>query len=258
MKRKTLKRRPDRKRWIEANVARRFVAALPQLAGANLKHADRPDFRLRVGAATYGLELTALVRGSHEPGISPKQRMEWRRAVERDALRIWRRRRLPPMFVSLHWRDDSPLTLRVDVARQLVAAVHLLSRDLSPGKWLHVNYESEVPPEIRDHVRALSIVAARTRKGELWASGFAAFSEVQPNDLQREINRKSKPASAYPSRPDGLWLLIYSTGLGSAELIDVSEAAQGAVYSRGAFDRVFFLDFVGRLIELRLKEAAAA
>jgi hypothetical protein len=162
------------------------------------------------------------------------------------------------MFVSLHWRHDSPLAVKVDVARQLVAAVQQLSRGLSPGKSLHVNYESEVPSEIRAHVRALSIIPARTRDGELWASGFAAFSEVQPDELQREIDRKSKPASTYPSRDDGLWLLIYSTGLGPAELVDVSEVARAASYDRGAFDRVFFLDFTGRLMELHLRAAAAA
>jgi hypothetical protein len=159
------------------------------------------------------------------------------------------------MFVSLHWRDDPPLTVRTEVARRIVAAVQQLSGSLSPGNWLHVNDESELPADIRDYVRALSIIPAKTRSGELWASGFAAFSEVQPNELQREIDRKSVAASTYPSRHDGLWLLIYSTGTGPAELVDVSQTAEGAGYSRGAFDRVFFLDFMGRLIDLRLMGA---
>jgi hypothetical protein len=233
---KSLKRRrPDRKRAMETHFARQFVGALPELAGATLTHGDRPDFRLCLGEATFGLELTALVRGGDEPGISPKQRMEWYRAVESEALRIWRRRRLPPMFVSLHWRDDPPLTVRTEVARRIVAAVQQLSGSLSHGNWLHVNDESELPADIRDYVRALSIIPAKTRSGELWASGFAAFSEVQPNELQREIDRKSVAASTYPLRHDG--------------------TAEGAGYSRGAFDRVFFLDFMGRLIDLRLMGA---
>jgi hypothetical protein len=75
--------------------------------------------------------------------------------------------------------------------------------------------------------------------------------DVQPQELQDEIDKKALKAVGYTPPKDGLWLLIYAESSNAAQAVDITDEARSAHYS-GPFDRVFFLDCMERVGELRL------
>jgi hypothetical protein len=64
----------------------------------------------------------------------------------------------------------------------------------------------DVPDELALYVNGLHIV--RTLEDDLWVSGFANYPDLQPKELQDEIDKKALKASGYAPPNDGLWLLI--------------------------------------------------
>jgi hypothetical protein len=69
--------------------------------------------------------------------------------------------------------------------------------------------------DLTPFVHGLHVV--RTRTDDHWVSGFGNMPDVQPGELQREIDTKAGKVAGYTSHPDGLWLLIYAESSNSAQ-----------------------------------------
>jgi len=93
------------------------------------------------------------------------------------------------------------------------------------------------------YVHSLHIL--RTREDDHWVSGFSGLPDVQPPELQDEINRKARKVAGFCPPKDGLWLLIYAETANAAQALDLGNEARAASYS-GPFDRIFFLDCMDR------------
>ena len=236
----------ERKQAEELVAALRLISAVPGLAGSRLEHADKPDLHVHLGGRIFGLEVTRIVRGGEEP-IS---RAQWKRMVQQTARLLWRERKHPPVWVSLGWHLDPPRNSVQKVARLLVDLVEQHSATLPPElhAWTNVDLR-EIPDDLAPFVRSLHIL--RTRADDHWVSGFSGFPEVQPQELQDEIDRKARKAVGYSPPSDGLWLLIYAETSNAAQALDLTDEVRAATYS-GPFDRVFFLDCMDRAAELRL------
>jgi hypothetical protein len=204
----------ERTQTEELIAAIRLVAAVPELANARLEHSDRPDIRVHLGGRIFGLEVTRIVRG----GQDEIRRAQWRRGVERIARLKRRERSAPPVWVSLRWNPYPPRAAGQTVAGLLVDFVekHLATlpvtqhviRDIGP---------KEVPDELAPYVHGLHIV--RTPEDDHWVSGFGNMPDVQPEELQQEIDGKTAKVASYTYHTDGLWLLIYAEASNAAQAL---------------------------------------
>lgn len=237
----------ERKQVEELIAAIRLVAAVPSLAGSRLEHADKPDIRLHLRDRIVGLEVTRIARG----GEDPVSRAQWRRMVERTARLLRRERNPSPAWVRLRWNEDPPRANVQTVASLLVDLVERHFATLPPERfsWSNVDWP-EIPDELGRHMHSLHIL--RTREDDHWVSGFSVLPDVQPPELQEEIDRKARKVAGFSPPNDGLWLLIYAETANAAQALDLSDEARAASYS-GPFDRIFFLDCMDRgAAELRL------
>jgi hypothetical protein len=236
----------ERKQVEELIAALRLIAAVQAFARSRLEHADKPDIKVHLRGEIFGLEVTRIARG----GEAPIRRAQWRRMVERTARLLWRGRSHPPAWVSLGWQLDPPRNGVPAVAGLFVDLVERHFATLPPElhAWANVG-PHQIADEVAPYLRSLHIL--RTREDDQWVSGFSGFPEVQPQELQDEIDRKARKVEGYSPPRDGLWLLIYGETSNAAQALDVSDEARAATYS-GPFDRIFFLDCMDRAAELRL------
>lgn len=107
----------------------------------------------------------------------------------------------------------------------------------------------QIPDALAPYVHGLHIV--RTLQDDLWVSGFSNYPDVQPQELQADIDRKALKVAGYTPPNDSMWLLIYAESSNAAQALDITDQARAALYS-GPFNRVFFLDCMDRVAELRL------
>lgn len=235
----------ERTQTEELIAALRLVAAVPELAGARLEHCDKPDVHVHLGGRIYGLEVTRIVRGG-EDAIS---RARWRHVVERTARLLSRERDNPPIWVSIRWNPDPPRTNAQKVALALVELMEQRYAALQPKIHSSIDVDPQhIPDELAPYVHGLHIV--RTLRDDLWVSGFSNYPDVQPQELQDEVDRKALKVAGYTPPEDGLWLLIYAESSSAAQALDITDEARAARYS-GPFDRVFFLDCMDRAGELQ-------
>jgi len=240
-----------RQKADEAIAGQALVSKLLAVAGATMEpHEDRPDLLVHFDGRTYGVEATAIVRTGDDV-IPLKARAEWRLKVEQRAEQLCRDRDLT-LRVTLYWLPTPPNAGVQATASLLVDSVEDLARPIPAGRPSVEFGWSEFGPDLLPFLSRLIIYRSGTDKASYWTSGWGNFPDVQPSELQAEIDRKAAVAINYPERFDGLWLLIYATGRNAAESLDMNEVAQEFTYDRRIFDRVFFLDARAEVAELRL------
>jgi hypothetical protein len=227
-----------------------LVSKLADLAGATVESHERPDLLVHLGQNTYGLEATAIVRAGDD-GIPLKARAQWTLKVEQRAEQLCREYGLP-INVALWWVANPPIASYQHVAGWLVGAVQeQLRRFPASGRVLVEVRGYDLPPELQPHISRMNVYRSPKGTANGWASGWANLPDVQPSELQAEIDRKSAIASSYQSKHD-LWLLIYATGRNAAESLDLNESARESAYRGGVFRRVFFIDARAEAAELRV------
>jgi hypothetical protein len=237
----------ERKQVDELIAAIRLVAGFPGLVGARLEHSDKPDIRVHLDGRIYGLEVTRIVRG----GADAINRAQWRRVVERSARLLSRERDNPPVWVSMRWNPDPPRTNAQTLALALVELMEQHYATQQPKIHGSIDVDpQDVPDELAPYVHGLHIV--RTVEDDHWVSGFANYPDVQPKELQDEIDKKALKASGYAPPKDGLWLLIYAESTSAAQALDITDEARSAIYT-GPFQRAFFLDCMDKVGELNLR-----
>jgi hypothetical protein len=237
----------ERTQAEELIAAIRLVTAVPEFATARIEHADRPDVMLHLDGKIFGLEITRIVRNGPDTIV----RAQWRRAVERRARALRREKSAAPVWVSVGWNPYPPQA-KIDIVARLL--VDLVERNIQavPAElhaWTDIGPQ-EIPDDLAEFVHGLHIV--RTREDDQWVSGFGNNPEVQPQELQQEINRKAAVVAGYGAANNGLWLLIYAEPRNAAQALDVTEEVRQAQYS-GPFDRAFFLDCMDKVAELQLQ-----
>ena len=242
----------ERTQTEELIAALRLVAAVPGLAGARLEHSDKPDVHVHLDGRVYGLEVTRIARGGDEA----IRHAQWRRAVERNARLLMRARGNPPVWVSVHWLHALPRSDIQITARALAEfAEHQLGGVANVNDRFMLQLQGkDLPDSVASYLSSITLAHAQNGKDDNWTSGFANNPDVLPDELQQEIDRKAIKAAGYAPPKDGLWLLIYAESSNAAQALDITDEARTALYS-GPFDRVFFLDCMDRVGELRLAPA---
>jgi hypothetical protein len=243
----------ERTQTEELIAALRLVASKPDLAGARLEHGDKPDIRMHLDGHVFGLEVTRIARGG-EDAISNAQ---WRRAVERTARLLMRRKGNPPVWVSVHWLHALP---RSDMQGTAQALAEFAEQQLDNvanvnDRFLLQLSGRDLSNSVARYVSSITLAHAQNGKDDNWTSGFANNPEVQPRELQDKIDDKALKVGGYADRGDGLWLLVYAESSNAAQALDITDEARAALYS-GPFDRVFFLDCMDKAGELQLAPSA--
>jgi len=239
----------ERRQTDELIAALRLAAAVPEFANCRIEHSDKPDVHIHLGGRVYGLEITRIARGG-EDAIGHAQ---WRHAVERSARLQMRSRGNPPVWVSLHWLHALPRT-DVSVASQLLVAFveQQLDRLSNVDARFMFNLSGrDLPDSIARLVSSITMAHVPHGKDDNWTSGFSNNPDVQPDELQEKIDDKATKVGGYVSKGDGLWLLIYGESSNAAQALDITDEARAAVYS-GPFDRIYFVDCMDRVAQLRL------
>jgi hypothetical protein len=116
---------------------------------------------------------------------------------------------------------------------------------------LHVD-SHELPDDVAAYVNSLSLIRALNGTYDGWMSGYVNYPDVQPGQLQQEIERKAARVAGYKSAGIPLWLLIRAEPTNEAQALDVTDEVRAVTFA-GPFERVFFLDSRNRAAELRLK-----
>ncbi len=228
------------------------VAKVPDLDSARLEPNERPDVRVHLHGSVFGLEVTNIVRGGSSGVI---QRARWTRSVELAAHRRWRDGGHAPVWVSLASRRDAPKATVDVIAKSLVDAMAHWSRGFPSGRFMLQFETQDFPTGLRPYLNAVTVAQSSKGTAEGWVSGFANHPEIAPNELQFRFDKKAPTVATYPSRYDGLWLLI-SAGHNEAQALEVTEAAAQTLYS-GPFDRAFFVDIRWDVTELRVRDHSA-
>lgn len=238
----------ERKQTEELIAALRLIHRVPEFAGGQLEHADRPDLRVHLGGRVYGLEVTRIVRGDG----SEIAQAQWKRDVERSARLLRRSRGAPPVWVSLRWNAHTPRADANAIARQLDDFVErgLASVPMTDHAVLNVEPDDLIDNDLQRYVHGLH--AVRMKSDDNWTSGFVAYPDVQPQEIQGEIDEKATKVAGYTDHPDGLWLLIYAEATNAAQALDLTDEARAATYS-GPFDRILFLDSMDKVGDLKLR-----
>ena len=237
----------ERTQTEELIAALRLVTTLPEFATGRLEHSDKPDIHVHLDGQIYGLEVTRIVRGGQEE----IRRAEWRKDVERAARLLMRARGNPPVFVSLYWRPEPPHADARIVAQLLVEFVEqqldsLANVDDHFAMHLHGH---DLTDAVALYLTSVALAHAQNGKDDSWVSGFGNNPDVQPHELQDEIDKKAAKVAEYSPPTGGLWLLIYGESSNAAQALDITDEARAASYS-GPFDRVFFIDCMNRAAEL--------
>ena len=228
---------------------RLLLSRVEGMSDAEPTPSEGPDFLVDRAGRMIGIEVTALVRRSDSSG-DLKLREQFQLRVVQAAEHIYDGSGAPTVWVSVRWL---PQVVKGDpelIATELAEFVARNLPDVGPSGWGMTSVDF---PQLTDLLKAQlwGVTIHRNRLGTArgWAFGYVTYPEVAAAELRTEITRKEARAAKYEERYEELWLLIYATGRGKPEDVEVSDDAQQAHYPT-LFDRVFFLDARRQLLEL--------
>ena len=243
----------DRTQFDELTAAIRFVGVSPEMSGARIESSDKPDVRLHLADRIQGLEVTKIVRDGSLVG-----RAQWRGAVQRAARVRMRARGKPPVWVKVFWQPYPPKGGVDKVAGLLAEFVDgrlAALPDRSGRVAMHVN-PHEVPEDVHAYAYSLSVARALEGTEDEWVSDFGNYPEVQPEELQAEIDRKAGRVPGFESSDGTPWLLIHADPVNEAQALDLTDLVRASSYA-GPFERVFFLDCRNVTAELQMSSPSS-
>jgi hypothetical protein len=227
----------------------RLLLSRLDMPGAEPIPSEGPDFLVDRGGYILGIEATGLVRRSDSDG-DLKLREQFQRQVVRAAEQVYDASGGPGVWVDVRWLPwvvkGDPQFLATELAR--FVAGNLPDVGPSGWAWTYIDFR-KLPDTLQAQLRGVTIHRNRPGTARGWGFGYVTYPDVAPAELQGEIIRKEARAAKYEKRYEDLWLLIYATGQGKPEWVEVSDNAQQVLYPT-LFDRVFFLDAREQLLEL--------
>lgn len=237
--------RPDKKQIEEWQLGRFREAVSDFPAGEVVPH-ERPDFLVRAGAATVGIELTQLFRPS-EAGTQPLQEGERLREYVCDtARRIYEEAGGTNVDVMVSFSPH--VTFRSNrvraIAEHLARTVRTL--DVAERSHVRIEYDWDNRELFPDEIIAIRVANFGPDIATVWRPGEAGFvPDTSVDQLQTEIARKATLYQAYRSACNEAWLVLVADGFSISTVFSLTAAAQNATYY-GPFERVYYFENFGR------------
>jgi hypothetical protein len=200
-----------------------------------ITHDDKPDFRVRVGAKTIGIEITRLFTSPNAPALESTQESIFDQACRKAELQD-----LPAVDVILFFNIRKSLH-RADRCRIADAVVQLVAANIpTDGNRVDLEHRPGQPPEV-DLIQINP--PYRPERGR-WRADFA-FSKIERNTfaiVQEAIIKKAGLLPTYLKVCDECWLLLVADSFKASGNLDFSEDSQMQTFS-SPFTRTYALDW---------------
>ena len=205
--------------------------ALPELAGTDARHADRPDIRISLDGDRVGIEITELLVSDNLRARESLTDLVVRTAKE-----------------TYHAQERWPLLVNVFLAPHLhfgKSHARQLGREIgmAVAQWADRHTVARIPqdelPRGVSHVSFAPLIPGGTPVWGAVAGGF--IPDVDAQQLAERIRSKSRRAPTYRAECDQLWLLVVLPGYRPSEWFGLEGEALTLTYP-SSFDRVYLLD----------------
>jgi hypothetical protein len=208
--------------------------------GAIEGNRERPDFIVHGEDKTVAVEVTTF----HLPPVPGRRpRSEVVNLKRRVVDLAWRKHRDaggPALYVSVHFHHEPTVTkanaeTRANELLQAIRRTHL-PRSINEG---HINIGWPALPE---GIVSVSVMASVDGKDSLWHATEAGWVvQLQPADVQRDIEKKKKRMfAAARAKCDVVWLVIVND-MSRSEPVELSDSVARAVVT-DPFDRVLWFE----------------
>ena len=223
-------------------ICRRSLPGFPQAAAAD--H-ESPDFLVRVGSRTIGIEMQEFIQGAGPEGAPARAAESTRAAIMRMAQRDFEASHANVhLYVYGHFRRDPfDRKLAPELAKRLAQVVATAIPTPKPGVLVlrrHVTHELETA-DLTDYLHDLDVLLYARATYGLWTTPEVGYSSRDLDDLNQQIQAKEPKVAAYRQACDEIWLVIYALALPSGGF-DMDALAGARITS--PFDHVLFVDAV--------------
>ena len=240
------------KRDRELRHVRLFFDRLGIVADPPVQRGESPDFRTTIEGRNIGVEVTEIFFPSNDPNIP-----NYIPSLQNQAVyKAWQRFRCnggPPLYVSFFFSDDTtrcgPRTKREkDALANKLCEMVTVNGAPTFGTWT-IDISTEIP-----EVAWYEIGPSLRGTDELWSIPRAPMgTDVPPVIVQERLKFKADKHPEYIQNCPEVWLLIVNDWPMQAAACRIGEAARSARYTF-PFDRAFWMDLDGDLLELRKLE----
>ena len=240
------------KRERELHHGRLFLDRLGIVTDQPVQRGESPDLRMTIEGRNIGVEVTEFFFPSADPDTPNYLPFLQNRAVY-EAWQKFRGNGGPPLYVSFFFSEEStrcgPQTAKErDALANRLCEVVTANGAPTYGAWTF-DISSEVP-EVDWYVIEPSLRGT----DEQWSISRATMgANVPPAFVQERLNSKADKHPRYVQICPEVWLLIVNDWPMQAPACRIGEAARSARYSF-PFDRAFWMDLDGDLVELRKLE----
>lgn len=202
---------------------------LPDFPSGDIEETESPDFIVRDGECSIGIEVCEYFRPERSAGAYPVEQEALRQRIVDRASQICAERRMRGLLVPVSFRRDVRIFKQnVDViATAIVNAIELRN--------CHVSDEQTTAgciDELWVHDIGEKHEAAVTRADTTW------LPPLDVEELTRMIAVKESKLAAYRQRCASVWLLIVIDGFRVSSMIETPETWPKVA---SAFDRVLVL-----------------
>jgi hypothetical protein len=236
-------------------VEMRHVGALVRLLKLNHQieagTPPAPDFILRLGPKLIGIELTRIFGESGTRSGSLQAREKLLTTIADAARSEYQSRGLPPVEVKLHIGHQPIRAARLaSLVGEIVSAVQ---GQVHVGPYpRRVRVDQVGDGQLPIEVNAISLIRFPGQKSASFVASQACWiPSVDSDQLQTKINNKAERLSGYRESCEEVWLLLVAEGNMLSTTVQMPEELWQRTYGRAGFSRVFVLQGLGKLHELR-------
>lgn len=225
-----------------------LAGVVPELAAAELKESEAPDFLIETRTGLIGVEVTEF-DDPPSPGMP--------RAMEQSGLRDWilsQARTLydraggAPLHVSVLFTEYPPLTKHRSRTLAQELAEFLTGSSQALISYSQSRFLDDVTSEHFPEIASISAVRVPDESYSSWSTGAGGWvRHASALEVQRIVSKKEPRLPTYRLRCTHAWLLIAFDLYGAGDAIHApTEPVDFAVQTD--FDRVFCLNVVNRRV----------
>jgi hypothetical protein len=215
-----------------------FLISSPELVVSEISSSEEPDFLVRMGGRTIGIELTSFFF-PQKGGVPHAARDRYRDLLQDTLQHEQRVRGLPAMYLSVHLAESADYLTKSGRASLTRLIVDFVAARVPP-------VGSEISPEptrelYQAGVSTVHIYRSQEITKAQWTLPYASFIPESKSELiQRIVDEKNANVARYRRNAEEVWLLIVSGTAGLLSMIDLDNDVSHATY-KGDFERLQLL-----------------
>jgi hypothetical protein len=231
---------------VERAVLDVCVRTVPGFPQAQAEDHERPDFLVKAGNRTIGIEMQEFIQRAGPKGADAREAESVRDKIMRTAqLAFESCHPSAHLYVYGHWRRD-PLDPRLtrELADHVADLVATLIPAHEPGQLMTRRHASYLELEgfgLEDRLHHVDVLRYSRATYGLWASPEWGMFSRDLADLENQIGAKAAKLALYRQSCDEIWLVMYGLAYPSGGF-DMDGLLGRRVES--LFDHIVFIDVV--------------